>query len=148
MADDYYADDKNCIDRLVNEWKAFGKIIIDYDFDNTVFDYHNKGLRFEKVPDLLRQAWAIGAYCYCFTCDSENRHPQILEFLRNHNIPCDGINVDQRVVTYGGIKPYYNILLDDRAGLGSACDILAAAIEEMRIYKHRERLSTSQDVEH
>lgn len=145
---DFYAEDENCIERLVNEWKAFGKIIIDYDFDNTVFDYHNKGLMFDVVSDLLRQAQAIGAYCYCFTCDSANRHPQILEYLKKHRIPCDGINVDQRVVTYGGIKPYYNILLDDRAGLGSACRILAAAIEEMRIYRHRTGISAAQDVEH
>lgn len=145
---DYYSVDDHCVERLVNEWKAFGKIIIDFDFDNTVFDYHNKGLVFEEVPELLRQAYSIGAYCYCFTCDSPNRHPQIMDYLRKHRIPCDGINVDQRVVTYGGIKPYYNLLLDDRAGLGSATRILAAAIEEMRIYRHSRGMATAQDIEH
>ena len=41
-ADDPYLDNNLCVDRLVENWKQHGKIIIAFDFDNTIYDYYGK----------------------------------------------------------------------------------------------------------
>jgi hypothetical protein len=38
-----YLNQANVVKRLISEWDTHGKLIIDYDFDNTVFDYHSEG---------------------------------------------------------------------------------------------------------
>ena len=42
---DPYLNDDMCIDRLVENWKLHNGIIIAFDFDNTIFDYYDKGYR-------------------------------------------------------------------------------------------------------
>lgn len=36
---DPYLNDDMCIDRLVENWKLHNGIIIEFDFDNTIFDH-------------------------------------------------------------------------------------------------------------
>lgn len=56
-----------------------------------------------------------------FSASQEERYPYIADYLNQNNIPFDAINedvlIEKRKPTR---KLYYNILLDDRAGLGSA----------------------------
>lgn len=56
-----------------------------------------------------------------FSASQEERYPYIADYLIQNNIPFDAINedvlIEKRKPTR---KLYYNILLDDRAGLGSA----------------------------
>jgi len=135
-----YTKNEAIIQRLVEEWKAYGKIIIDYDFDNTIFDYHGKGVPHrDRVVSAIRAAKSLGAYCYCFTSSDDNRLKTIENHLKDEDIPCDGVNTDHRVVTFGGKKPYFNLLLDDRAGLGQALECLEKAIEKIRVYRHNEQ---------
>ena len=51
--DDPYLIDTVSIQRLVKEWVKHKSLIIAYDYDNTVFDYHNNGYEFEFVIDLV-----------------------------------------------------------------------------------------------
>ena len=46
---DPYLNDDMCIDRLVENWRLHNGIIIAFDFDNTIFDYYDKGYRYDKV---------------------------------------------------------------------------------------------------
>ena len=63
---DYYLDDNNAVNRLVEEWRKYGKIIIGYDFDDTVFDFHQKGRTYKNVMNLLRECKKLGAYLIVF----------------------------------------------------------------------------------
>jgi hypothetical protein len=117
---DYYLQDLNVINRLVDEWEKYGKLVIAYDFDNTVYDFHNKGYKFDKVIELLRECREYGAYFIVFTASLPSRYEFIRNYLDENNIPYDSINEDYHETSYMGRKIYYNILLDDRAGLSSA----------------------------
>lgn len=125
---DYYLDNKNQINRLVKEWIKYEEIVVAYDYDNTVYDYHNKGYEFDNIINLLRKCKTLGAKCIVFTCREEKDYDAILKDLAERDIPCDGINITPDNIPFGsGKKIYYNILLDDRAGLKSAYFTLSVA---------------------
>jgi len=126
---DYYLNDENVINRLTEEWNKYGKLIIAYDYDNTVYDYHKLGYTFENVISLLKRAKLIGANFIVFTCCNENKYNDIKKYLNINNIPFDKINENINGVDFGGRKVYYNILLDDRAGLSSAYNCLLKVVE-------------------
>lgn len=127
---DFYLEDANVIERLVAEWKKYGRLVVAYDYDNTVYDYHRAGLTFEDVAELLRECKAHGAHLVVFTACGEVQYPDIRAYLAANGIPCDAINEDPPFVPItGGRKIYYNILLDDRAGLASAYRCLRSALD-------------------
>tara|TARA_R110001606_G_scaffold153409_1_gene294536 strand:+ start:1335 stop:1742 length:408 start_codon:yes stop_codon:yes gene_type:complete len=114
------------VKRLTEEWIEHGGLIIAYDFDNTVFDFHNKGYTFDGVIRLLRQCEELGCKFICFTARSKDNYKEVEDHILENNIPCDGINID--ILDFGDVrKPYYNILLDDRAGLRSSMQDLESA---------------------
>lgn len=119
--DDPFLDDDNNIHRLLQEWRTHGKLIIAYDFDNTVYDYYNLGIKFTKIINLLKHYKAQNlAYFTCFTSCDESRFDFIKEYCEKEGIPLDAINESPDFIEFTGRKVYYNILLDDRAGLLSA----------------------------
>ncbi|MDG0792961.1 hypothetical protein OMP38_20365 [Cohnella ginsengisoli] len=130
---DFYLEDEHVVSRLVAEWRKYGRLVVAYDYDNTVFDYHRAGLSFDDVPRLLRECQAQGAYLVVFTACGERQYPEIASYLKDNGIPFDAINEDAPFVpSSGGRKIYFNILLDDRAGLGSAYRCLQAALNIMK----------------
>ncbi|WP_217594144.1 hypothetical protein [Cohnella sp. GbtcB17] len=130
---DYYLEDDHVVSRLVAEWRKYGRLVVAYDYDNTVFDYHRAGLSFEDVPRLLRECREIGAYLIVFTACAAPQYPAIAAYLTDNGIPFDAINEDPPFVpSTGGRKIYFNILLDDRAGLGSAYRCLQSAVDIMK----------------
>ena len=66
--DDPYLIDTVSIQRLVKEWVKHKSLIIAYDYDNTVFDYHNNGYEFEFVIDLLRESKKYGDKFIVYSC--------------------------------------------------------------------------------
>lgn len=125
---DYFLDDQKCINRLLEEYEKYGSIIVAYDFDNTVFDYYNKGYTYPLVIRLLRQCKELGFHLTVFTSCNDDRFPEIRKYLTENNIPFDGINETPDFIPFKGRKVYYNILLDDRAGLTSAYNQLVSVI--------------------
>jgi hypothetical protein len=123
--DDFYLDEENAYKRLKEEYEKYHTLIVSYDFDNTVFDYNKKGIKFQNVIDLLRVCKEIGCYLSVFTSDGDDRIPEIKEYLEKNNIPYDAINENHKDIKFIGRKIYYNVLLDDRAGLSSAYRILS-----------------------
>lgn len=138
MMTDFYLQKENVVSRLVEEWEAHGKLIIAYDFDNTVFDYHGVGHTYDNVIDLLRRCREFGAHLIVFTAKSDAEIPFMKQFLADNNIPYDSINENLNFIPFDGRKIYYNILLDDRAGLESAYRSLATALEIMEMKKRGE----------
>ena len=130
---DFYLEDVNVTGRLITEWKKYGKLVVAYDYDNTVYDYHHAGLFFDEVAQLLRECKEFGAHLVVFTASAESKYPEIAAYLRANRIPFDAINENPTFVpATNAVKIYYNILLDDRAGLSSAFRCLKSALETMK----------------
>lgn len=128
---DYYLIQDNALNRLREEYNKFGKLIIAYDFDDTIYDFHNKGRKYDKVIDLLRR-WKDNAYFIIYTASEESRYREIESYVRDNNIPFNSINENIRGLNIPkGKKLYYNIFLDDRAGLDSTYNILNKLAEEI-----------------
>jgi len=123
------------IERLYNEWKQHGKIIIAVDWDSTIESWptiDNKEDR-KRVIDLLQVAYGTGAYITIFTCSNPDRYLEIQKRCEELKIPISSINSNPIEVPYGKHgKVYANIYLDDRAGLNESLDILEKAMYKIR----------------
>lgn len=132
---DPYLDDSMCIERLVENWKLHNGIIIAFDFDNTVYDYYDKGYRYDKVIGLLKECKKMGCTLILSTCCDESK----FDFMRNKcaevGLHIDYINESPSYIPFTGNKIYYNIMLDDRSGLSAAYRIL---YETKEIIKNEE----------
>lgn len=133
---DFYLNENNITERLIEEWKKYGEIVIAFDFDNTVYDYHKKGHSYNQVINLLRECKELGAHLILFTARRDDEMEFVEGYLKGKNIPYDSINKDPAFVKTPGKKVYYNILLDDRAGLPSAYNSLKNAAKVIRGYKN------------
>lgn len=122
-----YCDD-GCITRLIDEYHKYKSLVIGFDFDNTVFDYHNNGQCYAQVIDILKQCKDLG-FTLCL-CTSE-LDPEWLDwkvkYCEHFGIKPDYIN--ESPILKGTKKPFFSILLDDRAGLQSAFLILQSVIK-------------------
>lgn len=128
---DPYLDCVNCMVRLKKEWDEHGSLFVAFDFDNTVFDYHRKGFSFPAVESLLRECKKEGFKLILFTAKETNEElNRCVDYCKERGYEPDFINVSPVMNTK---KPYYNILLDDRAGLQSAAEMLSVAIMRKRL---------------
>jgi len=112
---DEYLVPGSSLDRLINEYDRYGSITVGFDFDNTVYDYHKTGASYENVRQLLRDLKSIGCKLICWTAQKDL--PFVSEFLKENNIPCDGINTEGIPLPWESRKPFFSALLDDRSGL-------------------------------
>jgi hypothetical protein len=127
---DYYLNEDNCVNRLVEEWTNYGKIVLAIDFDDTVFDFHKKGRTYENVIKLVKRCQNIGCYTVIFTANDDIEHHKFIkQYLLDKGIEIDTINENVPSVPFKTRKVYYNVLLDDRAGLKASYDILLKVVE-------------------
>jgi len=121
VGDDSFFDMNKQVDVLLEQYHNFGKIIVAYDFDDTVYPYRGKSCH--QVQQLLRDLRPY-ATLILLTARAHERREGIEEFLKNNDIPFDFINKDPRgnEITTG--KLLYNQLLDDKAGLRESYEIL------------------------
>jgi len=112
---DFFLSEENCINRLIDDYRRHGSLAIAYDYDNTVYDFHQKGYTFENIIAILQEAKNVlnDSYFSVFTANED--HAGIREYLQKYDIPMDGINTSPSFWKGESTKPYYNILLDDRA---------------------------------
>ncbi|MGL4572668.1 MAG: hypothetical protein ACRCVJ_16565 [Clostridium sp.] len=139
---DYYLDTNNVYKRLKKEFYQYGKLVVAVDFDDTIYDFHNKGRKYNDVIEVVKRFKQEGfAYIVIFTASNEDRYEQIRDYCDsigicidaiNENIP--GLNLPQ------GKKIYYNILLDDRSGLKESYDLLNELYNEIHIKTPEEEL--------
>lgn len=121
--------ESNIFNRLLSEYKLHGKLVIAYDYDNTVFDYHNQGHSYEMVIDLIRRCREKGFELIVFTGSATSRFGEIKEYLDSHNIPFDRINENPSFFKSDSRKIFFNIILDDRAGLPTAYNVLKRLLD-------------------
>ncbi len=142
-----YLDFETALERLIEEYLEHGKIIVAYDFDDTVCTY-TKGnpepthLRKanEEICQLLRDLREYATFIV-WTCRSDNEESQwgdvgsplqaAKRWLNDHDVPYDLVNEDGKVA-YGGRKIYANIFLDDRAGLATSYEMLKEFLRRVK----------------
>lgn len=119
-------NDKGNLKRLISEYERYKTLIVGFDFDNTVFDYHENGGDYSEVIDLLRKCKKLNFILCLFTVG--DRLDWKYKVCSRLGITPDYIN-ESPIKFEGGGKPYFNILLDDRAGLESAYNTLKQIVE-------------------
>lgn len=126
------------VEKLLDVYEKHGKIIVGCDFDDTFFmtselhpdDFHTEP-RTEKVRDLLRKAKPIMTLCLYTVSDPVSLLYK-KEIMRLEGLEPDYVNsgpIDNQWDSTG--KPYFNILLDDKAGLNEALSILEEFLSEV-----------------
>ena len=120
------------LERLIREYEKYGKLYIAFDFDSTIFDYHNEGLCCSDVIALLKECSQLGHIMILLTATSNEER---LTFMKLY---CKHFGIDVKYVNENPevgdktVKPYYNILLDDRAGLEESYLVLKKTIEHFK----------------
>ena len=115
--------------RLKQDYLIHKSLFVAYDYDNTVFDFHGLNINYSKIIELLRTCKSLGFTLILFTGNEGEKLEVIKKDLKHRNIPFDLINENPLMNTR---KPYYNILLDDRAGLKESYNNLKKLIDEIR----------------
>ncbi|ANM45995.1 hypothetical protein BELINDA_66 [Bacillus phage Belinda] len=129
---DYFMIEENAVNRLVREWNTYGQIVVAYDFDNTVYDYHQEGHDYSEVIELIHELDEAGAHLMVYTARPDDQLEEVGKYLRENKIPYDSINRMPSFLPFSENKKlYYNILLDDRAGLESAVNILRKVLTKI-----------------
>ena len=101
--------------RLIEQYRKQDKLIIAYDFDDTVKPYWGEGC--SDVQSILRRLRDnINAYFIVYT--TNENHDEIRKYLDKYDIPYDAINEEAPFSPFKGGKIFYNVFLDDKAGLG------------------------------
>jgi hypothetical protein len=114
---------ERCVMRLKEEYHKYGKLIIAFDFDNTIYDYHNEGGDYSEVISLLRRCKELGFILILYTVEVDStKISSKIKWCKSIGIEPDYIN--ESPLFKGSVKPYYNILLDDRSGLEESYKIL------------------------
>ena len=128
--DTFFSDDA-LLNKLLNVYENHKRIIIAYDFDDTIAPtYMSKDC--SCVVQLLKKMRPYADFI-CFT--SNENIEKVKLYIAQNDIPCDYINenVPKMMERYGQIrKVYFNILLDDKAGLGQAYRILNIFYEKVK----------------
>ncbi len=130
---DIYFNTGKCVDRLLEEYELHKRLMVAVDFDDTIFDFHNKGYEYRQVIDLLKQCQKLNFYITVFTGSPTEKYGMIQEYMEKIGIKITGINKNPIPLPFGNHgKIYFNILLDDRAGLGQAYAILNNVVENIK----------------
>lgn len=122
-----------CVGLLYERYKKYGKLIIAADWDDTVKAYREK---FDptEIWDLLKICSDLGFPIVIYTAAPPDRWESMREFIAAKDIKILGINVNPLNKGIGvgdNGKIYYNLLLDDKAGLGQAYEILRQTVDKI-----------------
>lgn len=121
------------LERLENEWRQHGKIIIACDYDDTISPWKLRDYDPKRTIEVLKQAKATGAYIVIFTACNPLRYEEIKSYCASIGLEIDSINETPIDLPYGKDKKIYaNIFIDDRAGLNESLNILEFAMYRIR----------------
>jgi len=129
LRDDPYCYTDACIERLWNEYKTHGNLVIAFDFDNTIYDFHGVGTSYPSMLELLRRCKKLKLTLVCYTGNTDTQFIQ--DYCASYGVTFDYLNESPIVSTSVPHNPYFSILLDDRAGLRSAFDTVFAVLHKI-----------------
>lgn len=121
--------------RLLNDYFKYGNLVIGFDFDNTIYKYSDVKLLNEKgfneIINLLKKAQKYLCCTMClFTTETDDEKLKWkVEYTKKLGIRVDYVNFSP--LSANAIKPHFNILLDDRAGLESAYETLKYVVNKI-----------------
>ena len=132
--EDQFLSNKNAINQLIEDYKKYGKLIIAYDFDDTVKP-SLPNYSCNQVIELLQVCSGLSVFnMVCFTCRYKKEDlNEVVEYLDKLHIRHDCINEnhpDCQIET--SRKIFFNVFLDNRAGLKSAYEILVGFLDWYR----------------
>ena len=131
MLSDPYFSTKNCIDRLYSDYLKYKNLVVGFDFDDTIFDHHKKGYRYKQVIGLLRPCKKIGFTMCLYTNERDPENLQVKKKFCEISLGFAPDFVNESPLLQGGGKPFFSILLDDRAGLKQAFDTLMSVVKKI-----------------
>lgn len=115
--------------KLQGVLSAHNNIIIAIDFDDTIYDWKNKGYDCPYVLDLVKRCQSkLNAKVILFTCRKDDWLKFAIDYCEENEIVLHGVNENPDYPPTKS-KPYYNVLLDDKACLGEVCQILERLLE-------------------
>ena len=123
---DPYTEVGRAAARLTREWIKHGTIIVGVDFDDTIYDCHHNGFQFPYITYVLRTAKAAGVTLCVWTANPDKE--LVDDVWKGMKITYDYYNDSPILLHPYQVKPYFNLLLDDRAGLGAALATLNRAM--------------------
>lgn len=120
------------VERFIREWILHKKVVLACDFDDTVFPWSFKSdedLEYQKeIIRVIKLAENLGIYLVIWSACDADRYNDIRKWCLAHDLRIASINENPIPLPYGNNrKMYYNHLLDDRAGLEQALDMLEYA---------------------
>lgn len=125
---DPYFETDLCVQKLFDQYQRHKNLLIAFDYDDTLHDYHKKGYAFPKVVEILVECSKLGFTMILYTGNEDLEN--ILRYLTEQGIRVDHVNSSP--IESHKKKPYFNILLDNNAGLGQAYEILRLTIEKIK----------------
>jgi len=135
-----------CVDRLYAEYKKHPRLIVAVGFDDTVFNYHNyPDTGYSRIKFIMSECKRLDFFIVCFTASPTSRYGFIRDYFKSEmDIEINGINENVIDTPFGkNGKIFFNLLLDDRAGLYQALEILENLIVKINrktMWKDSERL--------
>lgn len=121
------------VEKLLKTFSAHNKIIIGVDFDDTIFPFTNLKLiedRSKVIIDLLRKVKPYSVICLYSVSDEQSLKYKE-HIMKLYGIKPDYVN-ESPIKEWGdNVKPYFNLLLDDKAGLNEAIKILQEFINKV-----------------
>ncbi len=127
---DFYLNSENAVNRLLQEYNEHQSIVVAFDFDDTVYDFHKKGRLYNDVIQLLKDLKSINCYLICWTGQQDLEF--VSNYLKENNIPFDLINKNPPFHISVSRKIYANAYLDDRAGLKQVYEDLSGLINKIK----------------
>lgn len=120
--------------RLIKQYNTHGKLLVAVDFDDTVFPFSVPDKEVEHVRELIRRLNTGGHEVIVFTC----RHDEepVKAFYHTQGMKYDYFNespVKDEEVGLG--KIYFNVLLDDKAGLNEVYCTLESVLCTIEAFK-------------
>lgn len=129
-----YLTTENCVDRLYKQWQKHPRLIVAVDFDSTLYplDASEKHIDYSDTINVLKRAQKHKFFIVIYSCSNTERYNKIHKYLAQFGLEVAAIN--SNIIDLGfepQAKIYYNILLDDKAGLGQSIEILNKLIDKI-----------------
>lgn len=130
---DPYLSISRAVERLYKEACKHGTLYIAVDFDSTISPWNDvEGTTFDQVIGLVKECSDLGHHIIIYTASIPDRFDHMRQYCEERGIKVVAINKNAVDLPYGNHgKIYYNILLDDRAGLSAAYQILRQTLDKI-----------------